>query len=78
MPRTQGFHTFTAAAQITSLVGEVRSCKPCSMAKKETHADTHTHTTLLTLSLLLDSLSLENPDRRADCLLQWSQMHSSP
>ena len=65
MPRTQGFHTFTAAAQFTSLVGEVRSCKPCSMAKKETHADTHTHThtTLLTLSLLLDSVSLENPDR---------------
>ena len=44
MPRTQGFHTFTAAAQITSLVGEVKSRKPCNMAKKKTHADTHTHT----------------------------------
>ena len=28
-----GFGTFTAGALVQSLVGELRSCKPCGMAK---------------------------------------------
>ena len=27
--------TFTAMVQVQSLVGELRSCKPCGMAKKK-------------------------------------------
>ena len=30
--------TFTAMVQVQSLVGELRSCKPCGMAKKKKFA----------------------------------------
>ena len=36
-----GLYTFTDVAQVKSLVGELRSCKPRSMTKKE---KPHTHT----------------------------------
>ena len=39
---------------------------------------TCTHVSLLTLSVLAVSVSLENLDRLMDHLLQWPQMHCSP
>ena len=59
-------------AQTKSLLGEVRSRKPCGMAKKE-HTHTYAHVSPLPLSLLWVSASLENLDRLTDCLL-----HRSP
>lgn len=35
-----GLSTLTVVAMVQSLVGELRSCKPCSMAKKKGGANT--------------------------------------
>lgn len=38
MAKWLGFWTFTAMVQVQSLVGELRSCKPCGMAQKKKFA----------------------------------------